>query len=910
MSTFRSGNQIRKEFLEFFAAKGHTVVPSASLVPGGDSTLLFTNSGMVQFKGVFLGLEDRPYVRAVDSQKCMRVAGKHNDLDDVGRDDTHHTFFEMLGNWSFGDYYKKEAITWAWELLTNVWGIDKGMLWATYFVDDEGQLPPDEEARDAWVSQPGFIKEHAISSGRKDNLWEMAETGPCGPCSEIHIDRGEDACIMKDVPGHVCEVTGNCKRFIELWNLVFIQYNRISPLEFIPLPKKHVDTGMGFERIVAILQDKTSNYRTDLLWDAMLKIQEVSGQSTAEMEANITPYRVITDHSRAAAFLIADGVIPGNTGRNYITRMIIRRASLFGRKLGITREFLAEIADVIIQEYKDAYPELENGRSLILSSINDEEIRFQRTVEEGIEYLDEVIAGVKNAGGTVISGAQAFELYATHGLPYELTKDVALEYGLSVDREGFVSAFEEHKNASGAGKSMGTAGGDEVELYKSVFEVLVATGKIKPDGVQYDPYGDLNWDSVLAAIVKDGESVSEAMSGDKISIVLPETNFYVESGGQIADAGKIVSDADGEWEIEVTGTKRPASGIVALIGEVVRGRPTVGDRVRASIDVARRQDIMRNHTATHLLHAALHHTVGANARQAGSLVAPDRLRFDFTNPTALTAQQISQIENYVNEKVLENLPVAVMEKDRDTAMSEGAMALFGEKYGNTVRTVTIQDDDKFSYELCGGTHVAFTGEIGHFYIVSEGSIASGIRRIEAITGREAYKLAQHRNGLIKQASAILETGEDAIPSKVSMIYQSLVDANKEISLIKQQAGQEEFKKQLQRVKIINGVEFLYAVINEVPIEQLRAMTDQFKNIHPNGVIVLGSEIEGKPMIVAAIADMLVKAGWNAGDLVKTVAPLIGGSGGGRPQLAQAGGKDSTKLPVLYDAIQKWITEHK
>ncbi|MCX7977230.1 MAG: alanine--tRNA ligase, partial [Bellilinea sp.] len=429
-------------FIDFFVERGHTFVPSSSLVPGGDQTLLFTNAGMVQFKDVFLGTDQRPYTRAVNSQKCMRVAGKHNDLDDVGRDDTHHTFFEMLGNWSFGDYYKKEAISWAWELLTEVWGLEKERLWATCFKDEKGEIPTDEEAAGYWAQQPGIDPSHILYFGRKDNFWEMAETGPCGPCSEIHYDRGVEYCDKQHDEGHICRVNGNCKRFLELWNLVFIQYNRLSPTRLEPLPARHVDTGMGLERIVSILQDKPSNYRTDLLFPLMEKVRELTGHSEAKRDENITPYRVIADHARAAAFLIADGVVPGNTGRNYVCRMIIRRASRFGSKIGLEQPFLAEVANVVIENYGKAYPELVRNREAIVDALTREEKRFKRTVEQGLAHLEEMLQEVKSSGRKVLDGNKAFDLYATHGLPLELVRDIALEEGLEVDQAGFAKAME------------------------------------------------------------------------------------------------------------------------------------------------------------------------------------------------------------------------------------------------------------------------------------------------------------------------------------------------------------------------------------------------------------------------------------------------------------------------------------
>ncbi|HAF61100.1 MAG TPA: alanine--tRNA ligase, partial [Anaerolineaceae bacterium] len=481
-----SGNEIRKTFIKYFEERGHTLVPSSSLVPGGDQTLLFTNAGMVQFKDVFLGLDNRPYTRAVNSQKCMRVAGKHNDLEDVGRDDTHHTFFEMLGNWSFGDYYKKEAISWAWELLTDVWELDKNRLWVTCFKDEKNEIPTDEEALATWKEQPGLDRSHILMSGRKTNFWEMADVGPCGPCSEIHYDRGAKYCNKQNDPHHVCGVNSDCTRYLELWNLVFIQYNRVTPSELVPLPKKHVDTGMGFERIVSVLQDVDSNYKTDVLLPLMDVVLELNGASEDEREKNITPYRVIADHVRAATFLISDGVVPGNIGRNYICRMIIRRAARFGTKIDLHEPFMAPVAEEVIKIYGEAYPELLKNKKTILDNLTREEKRFIKTLETGLAYLVEIME--KSKSGKLISGEDAFVLYATHGLPLEITRDIAGEEGFSVDESGYQKAMEQHRVESGAGKEFGPLGGEDAEKYAAFFEDLYDAGSLDEKGVVYDPY--------------------------------------------------------------------------------------------------------------------------------------------------------------------------------------------------------------------------------------------------------------------------------------------------------------------------------------------------------------------------------------------------------------------------------------
>lgn len=908
MPKYMTGAQIRQTFIDFFVEANHTFVPSSSLVPGGDQTLLFTNAGMVQFKDVFLGTDHRDYRRAANSQKCMRVAGKHNDLDDVGRDDTHHTFFEMLGNWSFGDYYKKEAIQWAWTLLTDIYGLDRTKLYATCFRDDKGDIPADEEAAGYWREQPGMSPDHILYFGRKDNFWEMADTGPCGPCSEIHIDRGPEACDKQGKAGHICRVNGDCKRFLEIWNLVFIQYNRLSPTQLEPLPSKHVDTGMGFERIVSLIQGVNSNYRTDLLWPLILRVQSLSGQSDEEREANFTPYRVIADHVRAASFLIADGVVPGNTGRNYVCRMIIRRAARFGGKLGLHEPFMARVAEVVIDQYGQFYPELSKNRGAILDSLTREEERFARTVEAGMGQLQEYLGEVSVRGEKVLDGRKAFDLYATHGLPFELTRDVAREQGLDVDQDGFSAAMEEHRVASGAGKAFGPMGGEDVDLYRSVLTELQKDKRLGKEGVVYDPYGGLETEGTLLAIIRDGEVLEAAQPGDRIEVILPRTCFYIESGGQVSDQGTIVAAGEPRWEIAVDEMRKPAAGIIVHVGSVIKGVPRVGELVIAAVNHQRRKDIMRNHTATHLLHAELHAVLGDHARQAGSLVAPDRLRFDFTHSEAMTPEQINRVEAGVNAAILENYHLESRVKPLQQAINEGAMALFGEKYGEQVRTVTIGDTESISYELCGGTHVSETGDIGLFLITSESSAAAGIRRIEAVTGRGAYELVQKRFGLLRQAAKLLGSSIDEVPGIVNTVMDDLAATRKQVAGLRQELAAHEFDRKLDKVIVLAGIPLLTALLPDSDADTLRLMADRFRNRYASGVVALASAVEGKPVIIAAVTDDLVKRGLNAGDLVKRIAQVVGGSGGGRPNLAQAGGKDPAKLAEALDQAVVYLKE--
>ncbi len=692
-----TGEHIRQQFIDFFIEHGHTFVPSSPLVPGGDSTLLFTNAGMVQFKDVFLGTDKRPYNRAVNSQKCLRVSGKHNDLDQVGRDNTHHTFFEMLGNWSFGDYYKQEAITWSWQLLTEVWQLPKDRIWATYFKDELDEIPEDRQAADIWLQQPGFNPDHLLSFGRKENFWEMADTGPCGPDTEIFYDRGAAYCHLSDNTDHVCEVNGDCERFLEIWNNVFIQYNRRSVSELIPLEKTHVDTGMGFERIVSILQDVPSNYKTDLFLPLIDRVQSLAGTNDEQREANLTPYRVIADHARATAFLIADGVVPGNVGRNYICRMLVRRASRFGMMINLQEPFMAQVAQVVIDQYGDFYTELKRNASAILDNLTREEVQFQKTVKAGLEHLDELLSTIEAQNETELDGTLAFDLYATLGLPLEITRDIALERGLDVDTKGFQSAMEAHRLASGAGKALGEIDAENVKTYANLMNELQISGKLGQQGVTYHPYQPIEEPVEVLVLLQDGIPVDTARQGEIIEVLLPKTWFYIESGGQVSDTGEIVSAENDHWRIRVTGMHKPAAGVIVHTGEVIQGQPQTGDLALLQVDKERRAHIMRNHTATHLLHAALRDVLGSHARQAGSLVAPDRLRFDFNHPQPLHRDEILAVEAQVNQAILANHQLQIAQKPLQDAIREGAMALFGEKYTQEVRTISIGDQEAFSY---------------------------------------------------------------------------------------------------------------------------------------------------------------------------------------------------------------------
>jgi len=907
---YLTGNQVRQSFLDFFAERGHTIVPSASLVPGGDSTLLFTNAGMVQFKDVFLGTETRPYTRAVDSQKCLRVSGKHNDLDTVGRDNTHHTFFEMLGNWSFGDYYKKEAIGWSWELLTKVWGLEPKRLYATYFVDDQGDLPTDEEARDEWLAQPGFDPSHLLQGGRKDNFWEMADTGPCGPCTEIHYDFGHDFCNMQQVPGHVCEVNGDCNRIVEIWNNVFIQYNRTSPTTFQPLPKRHVDTGMGFERIVSIIQGVRGNYDTDLLKPLLDETQRLAGQTDAERAANLTPYRVIADHVRAATFLIADGVIPGNIGRNYVCRMIIRRAARFARKINLSEPFMAKIAVKVIENYQLAYPELAANQELIEETLTNEEKRFAETLDSGFTQLQTYIDVLKTANETTLDGKRAFDLYATLGFPMEITRDILAESNLSVDETGFFEAMEAHRQASGKGSAFVDTNGNNTELYAAVFSDLQAQGKLPADGVHYDPYTSFTSSTRLVGILRDGELVASAQAGDEVELVLTDSPLYIESGGQVGDQGKVVSSQQPGWEVEITRTFKPVTGLILLSGKVKEGSPQVDDSAIVSVEIPARLSTMRNHTGTHLLHAALRSVLGDKVHQSGSVVDPERMRFDFNYPHAVSKTDLLKIEERVNELIAAEYPVHKTIKSLDQAKAEGVTALFGEKYGSTVRTIEVADErGRVSYELCGGTHVDNTSQIGSFYILSESSVAAGVRRIEAVTGLGAYHFARENINHLNQVVSFLESSPADVLNKLKSLESELKQTQRELEQLRIESANQAFKQKLDDVRQVSDVPLLSAIIPNADVDALRSLADQFRQKHPSGVVVLATVINEKPMLIAAVTPDLIERGLKAGDLIKRVAQVVGGGGGGRPDMAQAGGKDPAKLPEALNQVDVYILEN-
>lgn len=895
-----TGAEIRQSFLDFFASKDHLIVPSASLVPVGDPTLLLTNAGMNQFKNSFLGLEEPRHPRIADAQKCMRVSGHLNDLETVGLSPYHHTFFEMMGNWSFGDYYKREAIAWAWELVTQVWGMEKNRLWATIFEDDEGDLPTDEEARGFWHGQTDIKPDQVLSSGRADNFWSMGPVGPCGPCSEIHYDRGPDYCNLKDDPEHVCRVNGDCARYLEFWNLVFIQYDRDAEGVLKELPAKHIDTGLGLERVTTISQQVYANYETDLFTPVFDRVQQMLGHSDDQVQENLVPYRVIADHGRAVTFLVGDGVIPGNEGRNYVLRMILRRAARFGRKIGFIEPFLSEVAQVVIDAYGDHYEDLRRRREFILNVIRQEEERFQRTLDVGLELLDEIMADLQGKHEAVIPGTDAFRLYDTFGFPLDLTRDVGLEHGFSVDEEGFQAALAEQRARGRASRQFAAVDAEELEAYVRLAEDLKAGGQLGPDGVEHPYERFVELETVVLAMLRNGKSVRRASEGDDVEVILAATPFYVESGGQVSDTGLLARYEEGEeaprWEIEVSDMREPLPGLILHVGQVVRGRPRVEEPVWAVVDASRRMDIARNHTATHLLHSELRYILGEHVQQAGSLVAPDRLRFDFTHGAMLTQDELDAVEQSVNDAILANYPLEVDHASYQEAMATGAMALFGEKYGDEVRIIKIGvPEEPFSQELCGGTHVSQTGEIGMFRIVSEGSVGAGVRRIEAVTGRAAQRLVQERLGVLDAAATHLGGAPEEVERAVLRLLGELHDRQKQITELRRRLARLEFEALLRQVQQVEDVQVLAARVQVADAETLREMSDWLRNRLGSLVIVLGAVIDEKPSFVAAITPDLVERGLKAGTLIKEIARVVGGGGGGKPTLAQAGGRDPNKL---------------
>ncbi len=891
-----STNQIRKLFLDYFNELNHAIVDSSNLVPADDPTLLFVNAGMVQFKDVFLGLEKRDYNRATTSQKCLRVSGKHNDLENVGPSPRHHTFFEMLGNFSFGDYFKKEAIQFAWHLLVDELELPLERLWFTVYTEDE-------EAERLW-KEVGAPADRVLRFGKKDNWWAMGDIGPCGPCSEIHYYWG-------DLSQQVKEGVNQDDEYLEIWNLVFMQYEQKADGEMIALPKPSVDTGAGLERIASILQGHDNNYDTDAFTPIMDRIQRLLGHDAQQRKEHLVGYRVIADHSRAMTFLIGDGVLPGNESRSYVLRMILRRAARFGKRIGFTKPFLAEVCQVVIEQYGDHYSDLPNKADFILRTVTAEEERFQRTLNTGLSLLDELMDELRTAGESVIPGEEAFRLWDTYGFPLDITRDVAQEVGFSVDEAGFRTALEEQRKRSHA--SVITTEASDLSVYGQVLAQLKEKSIVGPEGVKHLIYENVeDADSVVAAILVDGQIVDQASQGQQVEIVLPETPFYVESGGQISDTGEIYyfpEDVENPiWTVHVRDTRRPIAGLIVHIGEVTTGTIKAGDPAYAIINVDRRWDIMRNHTATHILHMALRRTLGDHVHQAGSLVAPDRLRFDFTHPQGVKAEELEAIERIANETILNNYTVGDRWTSQERAIAEGAMALFGEKYGDTVRVISIGDreEEPVSMELCGGMHVDSTAEIGSLRIISEGSSAAGVRRIEAVTGRVAEELVKQRLNVLSDTANALQTRPEGVSEAVSQLQAQNRKLQQELEQLRSQMARQQSEALLNRAVHVDGLAVLAEQVQVDNADTLREMTDWFRDKLGSSVVVLGAVIDDKPLLIAAATQDAIQRGIHAGNLVRDAAKMVGGGGGGRPNMAQAGGRDAEKLPEALKIVPEWV----
>ncbi|MBC7263465.1 MAG: alanine--tRNA ligase [Chloroflexi bacterium] len=876
----KTSTEIRKAFLDYFASKGHTVVPSSSLVPANDPTLLFTNAGMVQFKDIFTGVEKREYSRATTAQKCMRVSGKHNDLENVGPSPRHHTFFEMLGNFSFGDYFKREAIAYAWECLTQVYGLSPDRLYATIYEQDD-------EAAALWQEVAHLSPERITRMGKDSNFWAMGDTGPNGPCSEIIYDRGKQYCTCGRPD---CSPAHDCERWWELWNLVFMQYETLPDGTTRDLPKPSIDTGMGMERLTAILQGADSNYDTDLFLPIMDRVQELLGDSDAERARKYVSYRVIADHARATAFLIADGVLPGNEGRNYVLRLILRRAARHGKMIGFEGPFMAKVIEPVIEVMGSHYTELVKAREFILEAVTQEEERFLQTLSVGLTLLDETIAEVKAAGGRTIPGPTAFRLYDTYGFPLDLTRDVAKEHGLTVDEAGYQAALEEQRARARAAQQFAAA--EEAERYRGM--------GLPP--TLFSGYETLEDQGVVLALVVEGRPVEQASAGQRVEVVLDKTPFYAEAGGQVGDTGVLESPSG---RVVVEDTRRPLPDVTVHYGHVADGTIRTGEQVTAKVDRERRLDIARNHTATHLLHRALRTVLGDHARQAGSLVAPDRLRFDFTHLRPVTPEQLRAVEDIVNAAIRDNLPVIAQTMPYDQAIRAGAVALFGEKYGDVVRMV---ETSGFSRELCGGTHLRATGEIGAFYIVSESSIGSGLRRIEAVTGRGAQEYVRARLGILEKAATTLESTPDDLAQRVEALAQQWREAQREIADLRRQLSRFQARALLADVHKVGGIQVLAARVEAASMEGLRELSDYLRDQMGSGVIVLGAAIHDRPALVAVVTPDLVQRGLDATAIVRQVAKIVGGSGGGRPTLAQAGGHDLSRLDEALGRVEKIVGE--
>jgi alanyl-tRNA synthetase len=873
-------SQIRETFLKYFEHADHRIVPSSSLIPFNDPTLLFTNAGMNQFKDVFLGNESRPYKRATSSQKCMRVSGKHNDFKDVGHSNRHHTFFEMLGNFSFGNYFKKEAIHFAWELLTQKLGLDPARLRITVFRDDD-------DAWDIWHRQEGIPENKIMRLGEEDNFWSMGDTGPCGPCSEVHFDFGKSP-----LPGHgECDLTCSCGRWVEVWNLVFMQYNRDSSNSMNPLPSPSIDTGMGFERITTVLQNKTSTYDTDLFKPLLQEISAICNSDYGADPNDDISMRIIADHSRASTFVVGDGQYPGNDKRGYVLRKIMRRAMVHGKRLGIDEPFIYKMAGKVIESMKDAYPELIAARETIARVIRQEEDSFAGTLGEGLKDFNERAQKLKAAGSKTLSGEDAFFLYDTRGLPLEIIEDLAQENGLLVDEAGFNKAFNVQRERSRQDYFSG-------RVEEQVTEAIVEG---KTTFVGYGLEGSTK--ALVRAIVVDGKRSDSIKAGQKGEIVLDETPFYAESGGQVGDTGRLAKD---DSSAKVAHTVYMGTVLTHVV-QMEKGVLREGDEIEATVDLDKRRLTMKNHTATHLLQAALQKTLGIHVKQAGSLVSPDRLRFDFTHYAPLTRAEMHKIEDLVNEQIWMDIEVKTSVMGLENAMKSGAMALFGEKYQEKVRVVEVPG---FSKELCGGTHVPATGTIGMFKIVSESGIAAGIRRIEAVTGPACLERFRSDDQILELVQTENKVSRHDIPAFIEKLQGQIHELQRQVLDLKTQSARAGVGAILDRTKEIRGIKVLAAALPETDRASLRKVADEIKQKLGSGIVILGASNDEKVSLVAMVTSDICKR-IPAGQIIKQIAPVVGGSGGGKPELAEAGGKDCSKLAEAiecsYSVIEKLLS---
>ena len=875
---------IRASFLDYFRSKGHETVKSSHLIPKGDPTLLFTNAGMVQFKSVFLGEEKRPYKRATSCQKCLRAGGKHSDIENVGHTARHHTFFEMLGNFSFGDYFKRDAISFAWELLTECFNLPQEKLWASVFEDDD-------EAAQLWAELTGIPVERIVRLGAKDNFWQMGDTGPCGPCSEIIIDQGPGVgCGKPD-----CTVGCECDRYLEIWNLVFMQYNRDEQGNLTPLPKPSIDTGMGLERLAAVMQRKLNNFDTDIFAHIISAVTHYTGVPYGKNPQSDISIRVVSDHIRSVSFLLAEGLMPSNEGRGYVLRRIIRRASRHARMLGVHKPVLYGLVDSVAKSMGNIYPELQEERERAAKILMIEEERFARTLEQGMRVMDDIIATLNQSGLKVIPGSELFKLYDTFGFPLDLARDIATDNSLLIDEEGFQQEMEiqrERARASWVG---------EEEAVASIYRELIAeVGK-----TEFAGYDSLESESVIKAVLSDGKVVKEAREGSEVEVFLDRTPFYGESGGQVGDTGEMSGE---NFRAVVLDTRKPVEGLHAHVVKVRKGTLRVWDRVRCRVDYEERKATMRNHSATHLLQACLKSILGDHVKQAGSLVSPSRLRFDFTNFSGLEESEVAAIEEMVNEKILENLPVVTTVMDIKNAIESGATALFGEKYGESVRVVSVPG---VSSELCGGTHCRATGDIGPFVIVSEGSVASGIRRIEALTGRSALRFLREKAGALKRINDLLKT--DHAYSRIEKLSADLKAVERELDAIKAKEVAKDLSSILERARKIHGITVLSHRVDGLEQKDLRTLADTIRDKVGSGVIFIASAKDGRASMLSMVTrDLTGKL--NAGEILREVAAATGGRGGGKAEMAQGGTNNldalDKALESIYDIIEKAVMSNK